>query len=143
MMDVAYLQLRPREVPKPCWEGPFKAVIVQEADTDAAWREAVSVWLVGSGCLFAMTWGPDCEAWHDALDEANIAAFGNGPIPDDHFVMTTWHFNETLIELFRFAGLVATHPSVAVFRTLIIHVADEPRRVEILKLFDQAQDEAT
>src|SRR5690242_18095729 len=126
-MSVRYIHLRPEEPPPSLGPAPFRAIIVTEACSSEAWRERVTEWLVESGCLYAVTWGLDCEAWHDSVDAANLREFEYGDIPDDRFVMTTWHSNEPLSEAYWFAGQCAFHPAVELERTMIIHLSDEPR----------------
>lgn len=119
--------------------GPFRAVIVTEVCASEAWRKRVTEWLVKSGCLYAMAWGLDCEAWHDSVDGANLSDFDYGAIPDDRFVMTTWHSKEPLSEAFWFAGQCAFHPTVELDRTIIVHVSDEPREADMLQTFNDSQ----
>src|SRR4051794_40036211 len=131
-MSVQYLHLRPQEAPPPLACSPFCSVIVAEASASGSWRERVTEWLVHSGCLYAVTWGLDCEEWHDSVDDANLTAFDYGDIPDDRFVMTTWHSKESLGEAFWFAGQCAFHPTIELKETIIIHVSSEPRETEML-----------
>ena len=50
-----------------------------------------------------MAWGLECSEWDDSVDWAVLEKFDFGKIPDGHFVMTTWHENETLEEALCFA----------------------------------------
>ncbi|WP_052215387.1 DUF7684 family protein [Sphingomonas sp. ERG5] len=102
---------------------PFKAIIVAEDAANDGWRDDVSGWLVRSNCLYLCAWGNACEAWHDSMDNANIGEFEDGTIPDDRFIMTTWHEKEPLSETFWFAGICAEHPTVELGHTLIVHIA--------------------
>jgi hypothetical protein len=103
-MDVDYLHLSPGSVPPSLKGGPFKALLVLEQATADDWRDRVSGWLVEAGCLYVMAWGVDCEVWHDAVDWVRIRAAEGKETPDDRFVMTTWHSDESLAETFWFAG---------------------------------------
>jgi hypothetical protein len=138
-MSIRYIHLRPDEPPPPLSAAPFCGVIVAETRATEAWRERVTEWLVKSGCLYAVAWGVDCEAWHDSFDDANLREFDYGDIPDDRFVMTTWHSKEPLSEAFWFAGQCAHHPTVELERTIIVHVSDEPREAAMLQIFDESQ----
>jgi hypothetical protein len=138
-MSIQYVHLKPDEPTPSLGSAPFCALIVSEAAAGDAWRERVTEWLVESGCLYAVAWGLDCEAWHDSVDEANLREFDYGDIPDDQFVMTTWHSNEPLSEAFWFAGQCASHPTVELNRIIIVHVSDEPRKEEMLQTFDESQ----
>ena len=57
-------------------------------------RAAIADALVAAGCLYAVCGGLECEAWHDAVDEACRVRSGHGVVPDEKLVMTTWHRNE-------------------------------------------------
>ena len=116
---------------------PFRAVIVIEDEVTDEWRDLVSKWLVGSGCLYMMAWGQGCTKWDDSVDHANLAEFDWGDIPDDKFVMTTWHESEALEETFWFAKFSAFHPTVSLPRLVIVHVANEGRCDELVKLYEQ------
>lgn len=85
-----------------------------------------------------MAWGKDCEAWHDCVDWANLEVFNYGDIPDERFILTTWHDKEPLSEVLWFAGQCASHPDVPLRRTVLLHLADEPREQHILQAFEQA-----
>jgi hypothetical protein len=91
------------------------------------------------GCLYVVAWGVECEAWHDSVDWTHLEAFDYGDIPDDKFVMTTWHADEPLKEALWFAGHCAQHPEVELDETVIIHVADVARGAEMLATFSASQ----
>jgi hypothetical protein len=137
-----YLHLKPGEAP-PRLEGaaPFKAVIVIDCEVTPEWREQISDWLVRGGCRYMMAWGLKCGDWDSSVDEANLAMFDYGKIPDDDFVMTTWHANESLEETFWFSERTAMHPSLQIERTYIVHIALEARGPELLKTFHAAQEQ--
>ena len=133
---VSYLHLPASRKP-PALETtkPFRAVIVVEQSTDEIWRNAVSDWLVESGCLYAVCWGRDCVVWEDSVDWARVDASGEGP-SDDSVVMTTSHPKEPLSEALWFAATTAFHPAVALDQTIIIHVARDERPA----LLEQARE---
>ena len=110
-----------------------------EQSTSAEWRSDVCARLMNSGCLYVMAWGQDCELWHDAADWALLEMFDFGDIPDDRSAMTTWHSDETLDEVFWFAGHCASHPTVALEETIILHVSDSKRNAELVAQYDVAQ----
>ncbi|KQN04893.1 hypothetical protein ASE85_07875 [Sphingobium sp. Leaf26] len=118
---------------------PYRAVLISEQSVSEVWRNEVASWLLESGCLYFIAWGIDCEAWHDTVDWANLKAFDFGEIPDDRFVMTTWHDKEPLSEALWFAGNCASHPDIELLDTVIVHVAREERRVATLELYDESQ----
>ncbi|MEH0198483.1 hypothetical protein V7S57_13855 [Caulobacter sp. CCNWLY153] len=136
MTALAYLHLPPG-APPPALPvaAPFKTVLVLEAPADPAWRARVSTWLVDGGCLYAMTWGAGCEAWHDAIDDAFIATFPGDLPDDDQLIMTTWHDGETLDDVAWFAAHAAVHPLCDLARALVLHVAGTPREADLIATF--------
>ena len=134
-MAVRYLHLRPQEPPPEIAVGPLRAVIVSEAKVSQEWRRHIAEWLLAGGCLYVVAWGVECEDWHDTVDWAHLESFDYGDIPDDRFVMTTWHTDEPLEEALWFAGHCAQHPDVELEETLIIHVAGVAREAEVLATY--------
>jgi hypothetical protein len=118
----------------------FKAVLVSEAEATSEWRGLVSDWLVRSGCRYFMAWGRKCREWHDSVDEANLQRFDDGEFSDDDLVMTTWHEDEPVEEVFWFSQFCAMHPSLEIGRTYIVHVSREAREVATLQTFAAAQE---
>jgi hypothetical protein len=139
-MSVQYLHLNPEEPPPPLAHTSFCAVIVTEVEASEDWRERITDWLVESGCLYAVAWGRDCEKWHDSVDGANLREFDYGDIPEDRFVMTTWHEDEPLKEAFWFAGQCAFHPTVMLTSTIIVDVSPQQREAAMLQAFRESQD---
>lgn len=86
-----------------------------------------------------VAWGIDCKAWHDSVDDANRDAFDFGHIPEDRFVITTWHNREPLSEALWFAGFCANHPDVKLNKTMIIHVASEEQSSGMLETYRDSQ----
>ena len=114
---------------------PFKAMVISDIPSTPEWRSEVGSWLVAQGCLYMMAWGHECEAWHDAVDWAVVGAYG-GEIPDEKFVMTTWHEDESLEEVFWFAKLAAEHPDVVLDQQVILHVSNADRCNELVASFE-------
>ncbi|MEM6742608.1 MAG: hypothetical protein AAF676_02585 [Pseudomonadota bacterium] len=131
-MQALYVHLPPGADPPEPPPRPYAAVVLVQADVSPAWRDEISRWLVETGCLYMMAWGRGCGAWDDAVDWANLEAFDYGPIPEDAFVMTTWHDGGTLDEVFDFAWHDARDPTQRLETTLILDIRDEPRREVIL-----------
>lgn len=112
---------------------PFKAIVMLEQETSPDWRMKVSRWLVSSGCLHMMAWGQSSSLWDDSVDLANLELFNSGEIPDDQYVMTTWHEKEALSETLWFAENAAHHPAAELRETLLLHIAETARQAELLK----------
>ena len=52
--------------------------------------------------------------------------FDYAEIPDDRLVMTTWHSEETIAEVFWFCKNCAFHPTVDISNDMILHLSPEP-----------------
>ena len=134
-----YLQITPESaLPDISRLNPFRAVVVVDESVSNEWKKSVSAWLVHSGCLYMMAWGIDCSSWDDSVDFANLEAFNHEDIPEDQFVMTTWHDDEPLKEVFWFSKHVASHPEVELRNTLILHIAQNGREQELLSEYSGA-----
>ena len=119
---------------------PFKAVVALEADYSSDWQNEVSDWLVKSGCRYMLAWGPNCSSWDDSVDWADIEA-RNYEDDDSKFVMTTWHENQTLEDVFWQAQFTAnfSYDDVELRNAVIVHISDTDRSAELLALFDQSK----
>ena len=113
-------------------------IVVVEAEVSPEWRSLVSCWIVRSGCLYMMAWGVECSSWDDSVDRANLEEFRFGDIPEDRFVVTTWHADESLAEVFRFSKNNAFHPTVELQQTVLLHTAAESKEHELLAAYAQA-----
>ena len=124
-MVMRYLQLQPESsLPDISALSPFRSVVVVEETVTPEWQATVSEWLVKSGCLYMMAWGKECSSWDDSVDNANLAEFNYEEIPKDKFVMTTWHDNEPLKEVFFFSKYNGFHPNVELENTLLLHISN-------------------
>ena len=140
-MNVEYRHLRPNQLlPSLEIDSPFAAVLVIEAAVLADWQNLASKWLVDSGCLYMMAWGHKCSSWDTSVDDANLRAFDYGEIPDEAWVVTTWHDEEALEEVFWFASHCANHPTgVEILTTLIIDIGGNDRRDAMIAQFEKAK----
>ena len=138
-MPKQYLRLNQGDaLPKLHDLSPFKAVIIIENATEADWQSAVSRWIADAGCRFAVVWGRDCASWHDCVDTANLEQFDYGDIPENDFIMTTWHENEPLEEAIWFAKWSAFHPTLDLRNVLFLHIGTADREEEFISLFAEA-----
>lgn len=137
-MQIDYLHLRPDDAPPAMVARPYRAVMIAELATSQSWRNEIASWLVRSGCLYFIAWGLECEAWHDTVDWTVLEEFNFGNIPDDKFVMTTWHENEPLTEALWFAGHSASHPDIELHETVIVHIALEEQRAATLQRYGES-----
>lgn len=137
-MPVTYIHLAPDSTAlNGLAEGPSRVVLIAEAQVTPTWQHQVSQWLVERGCVYMMAWGQDCSTWDDSVDMANLEQFDFEPIPEERFVMTTWHEKETLQEVFWFSENCARHPVVEATRTVLLHISAEPREVELLGAYEE------
>jgi hypothetical protein len=137
----AYIFLKPGDLPPAVESGsPYKAVVVADVVVSPEWRNRISSWLVDTGCRYVMAWGKECCEWDSSVDEANLAAFDYGEIPERDFVMTTWHENLPVEEVFWYSQFSAEHPLLSLTETLIIQIASECRKAELLQAFFKAQN---
>ena len=131
-----YVQVTPgQDLPALPVQAAFRAVIVADAAVSAEHQSSVCDWLVGAGCLYAMSWGINASAWDDAMDMANLACFGFGDVPPQAFVMTTWHDEESLSEVFDFAIRCANHPVEPLDELIVVHVAEQPAEERLQQAF--------
>lgn len=117
---------------------PFKAIVIVADAIVPDRRAAISEWLVASGCLYMMAWGIECSAWEDAVELANFKAFDFAEIPDDRLVITTWHDNQALTEVFWFAKHTAMHPCCRLGNVLLLHLSPTGREQELTDEYDAA-----
>ena len=113
-------------------------VVIIEAEVSTEWQVRVTRWIVRSGCLYMMAWGIDCSSWDDSVDWANSDEFEGGVIPQDGWVVTTWHDDEPLEAALRYAKNVAVHSVVDLQRTILLHISTAERRDELIKAYDAA-----
>jgi hypothetical protein len=104
-------------------------LVIAEHAVPTEWMVAVSDWIVRSGCLFMMAWGTDCKDWHDSVIHVYLAHHDFG---EEHFMLTTWHNDGPLNEVFWLAAVSASHPTVDLQFLTLLHIAPEPRGDEIL-----------
>lgn len=119
-------------MPDICALAPCRGVLIVEAAVLPTWQAVVSEWLVRSGCLYTMAWGPGCSSWDDSVDMANIEQFDFKEIPESKFVITTWHDDQPLSEVFWFCKNNAFHPSVELRNTLLLHIAANSNEQKML-----------
>ena len=85
-----------------------------------------------------MAWGKDCSSWDDSVDIANLERFEYEDIPENQFVVTTWHEDEPLAEVFWFSKNSSNHPNEVLKSDLLLHIAAGPRESELLRAYAEA-----
>jgi hypothetical protein len=137
--DLRYLHLASGDdLPALAGIDAFKAILIIDTDSHQPWQWEVCRWLVGSGCLCVMAWGEECATWEEAVEDAVLEAHDYEDIPAERVVVTTAHEDEDLADVFWFAKNRAHHPAVELNTTLILHIADAPRRDELESAYKEA-----
>ncbi len=78
-----------------------------------------------------MAWGNNCSSWDDSVDFSNYLQFKGKEIPDESFVITTWHEDESLSEVLWFSKHSAFHESCDLENTVVLHISQESKRDQI------------
>lgn len=137
MNIIRYLRLRTGDpLPDIRDLSPFKAIVIIDGLVDPQWQADTSRWLADSGCRFMMAWGNCCSSWDDSVDIANIEQFDASDISADDFILTTWHEDEPLRDVFEFAKFAAHHPTVTMPSLLLLHISAVDRRDEFEALYE-------
>jgi hypothetical protein len=118
---------------------PFKAIVIVEEKVEKFWQAEVSDWLVASGCLYMMAWGVECSSWDDSVDWANLHANDYQAVSEDRFVVTTWHADESIEDVFWNAKFTASHNVYELSNLVVIHIAQEPRN-DFLEIYEKTSD---
>lgn len=135
----AYFHLPPgSSLPELSHLAPFRAVVIIDTQVTPEWQAKVSAWLVRSGSLYVQSWGQDCSAWDDSVDMANIEQFDFGDIPEDQSVVTTWHANESLSEVFDYCKRHAIHPTVELSHTVLLHIVEQDNAAHMIETYAAA-----
>ena len=119
---------------------PRRVIVLVEQDVTSQWQDAVSKWIVDCGCLYMMAWGRDCSLWDDSVDWANLKHIGGAELTDDNHVMTTWHADEPLSEVFFFNQMCAWHPTLDLHLVTILDVSEQERSSDILSVYNQQRE---
>ena len=117
---------------------PFKAVVIIEDEVTNEWQNKISDWLVESGCKYMMAWGLECSSWDDSVDCSCIAKHNDYGFTKDQCVITTWHENENLNEVFFYAKHVACHEAFQLEDLLVIHISTSNKESELREIYNDA-----
>ena len=134
-----YRHLKPGQQLPTLEPKPYRLIIVADEEVSDAWRNLVAKWIWCIGARYVMAWGHSCEEWHDSVDLANLEAFDFRKVPDKDHIMTTWHTDEPLSEVFWFSGFCAYHRDVELSETVILHISYDDRSEEILAQYQESQ----
>ena len=115
-------------------QAPYKCVVIIESAVSSQRQMEISRWLIRTGCMYMMAWGVGCSSWDDSVDLANLEPFDFNDIPDESFVMTTWHESDTLQEVFEFSRLHVTELP----QTLVLQINGVDRATELTEMAKSA-----
>lgn len=117
-----------------------RVVVVIDAEFSREWQWQASKWIIAIGCQYMMAWGIDCTSWDDSVDYAHLEKYDYHyeQIPDDDFVVTTWHDDVPLVEVFRYAKGELAHPNFELNRTIILDISIDNRSDEIIEEYVEA-----
>ena len=116
-------------------------LIIQEMEVSDEFRSEVSRLLAETNCVWMMAWGLGCSEWDDSVDWANIVKYTPGPIPEESFIVTTWHENETLKETMEFGIGLTDHMGETIETILVLDINATERCDSIEELFRSAGSE--
>lgn len=134
MLEYVFLPTdAPISVPKEMTK--FKCLVLVEREVGNGYRDEISKTLVEAGCLYALAWGRDCSAWDDSVDWAFLEHYDYGAYPEEKFVRTTWHDNETLEETVEHAKHCTEYSEVKLDDILVLDFGKHERRDCIERLF--------
>jgi hypothetical protein len=93
---------------------PFVCLVWDATGTvNTVARQQLADAIIAANCRYVVCGGANCEAWHDAMDEAFLALGLEESEYEERFCMTTWHTGEPESE-------------VAMFFVHCTHSEDEP-----------------
>lgn len=109
-------------------------IIANDPTVTAEERSVISREVIDQGCRYAVCAGDKCSIWHDDIDIAFISTDPDFNPPDDRFVTTTWHDDESLEEVFEFFHLWTCFDDFWPKRFLVLFVGGDDRvRAELMK----------
>lgn len=112
-----------------------RVIVIIEQPVNDDWQNHISDWIVASGCLYMMAWGLECLSWDDSVDHAVLRQFDYREIPDENFVMTTWHDDEPLSEVFVYNQLCAFHPTIDLPCVTILHISESDQHEAVMRAY--------
>ena len=86
-------------------------------------RERIASDVVASRCQYALTYGNECQMWHDAIDMAGIDAGG----PESRFLMTTWHDDEPIEDVIDYLWWNTSYDYFEAERLAIVQIGPDAK----------------
>ncbi len=73
-------------------------LVISDSEIPSDVEREISSSIVRTGCRYALAYGCTCSTWDDSIDLASIDA----RVPENRFVMTTWHEDEPIEDVVDF-----------------------------------------
>lgn len=120
------IRMRPSDpVSEPLQIGEFAClVIINNPSISPNDQTRISKWIVESQARYAVCVGYECSTWDDSIDFALLEKFQYGKVPDEHFVMTSWHENESIDDILSFFILNTSFDYFNPEKYVIIQIGD-------------------
>jgi hypothetical protein len=129
---------RPYAFQSPVPGKEYAALILSYDRTQtAAERDKIAADLVGSGCRYAVCFGFESSKWDDAVDLAFLDMSPEFSPPDEKFVMTSWHDQESLPDVAQFFVLNTSFDFFEPAAFVIVAIGDDPEAHEARRLVSE------
>jgi len=104
------------------FEEDYALLLVISPDSNAnGRRDQIASDIARSSCQYALTFGRECEEWHDAIDWACL----DEGMPEGRFLMTTWHDDEPIEDVIDFLWWNTTYDDFSAERLAIIQLGPD------------------
>jgi hypothetical protein len=98
----------------------IKCVVWSNTQMGHPWRNQVAARLVADRVRFMLAGGVAGTLWDDAVDWADIGRFPDFETPDERFVMTTWHDDQSFANVLWQANFTATFDDLWFDQLLVV-----------------------
>ena len=115
-------------------------LVIASPQVSCEQRNHITSDIVTSRCQYALTFGHDCEVWHDAIDES---CFDDG-MEVERFLMTTWHEDEPIEDAIDFLWWNTFYEGFESERLAVVLIGadDELKRAIRMRLANHQKQEA-
>lgn len=96
-------------------------LVIASPLVSVAQRHKITSVIVDSRCQYALTFGHDCEVWHDVIDETCVGD-GTG---DERFLMTSWHDDEPIEDVIDFLWRNTSYEEFASERLAVVIIGHD------------------
>ncbi len=119
----------PSDFRLPFQQKPYPCLIWANEETSSDFKVELVSKLIEMDCRYIVAAGKECGQWHDAGDVASLESDESYAPPDERFVMTSWHQDETPDEVAFFFAL-NTSFNDHYFQDFLIVLVGQNRQVE-------------